>query len=194
MENKINSSSHLGRLALHKELGFCCCFGVGEACCVVCRTFVVPPGTELRLQQWKQSPHHWTTRELLSSPSTTPWVSSQLPSQSHSFSPVIKLRVCSMVRNPSASAGDSGDTDWTPGSRRSPGVGNGSTLQYSCLENSMDRGAWWGTVHGAAKNQTRLSNWTCTETQSQWDRTNRRVLPDEMWKIHVTWICTSFEI
>ena len=46
-----------------------------------------------------------------------------------------------------------------PGSRRSSGVGNGNPLQYSCLENSMDRGAWLATVHGVAKNWTRLSDW-----------------------------------
>ena len=39
-----------------------------------------------------------------------------------------------------------------PGSGRSPGVGNGDPLQYSCLENSMDRGAWWATLHGVTKN------------------------------------------
>ena len=48
----------------------------------------------------------------------------------------------------------------TPGSGRSPGEGNGNPLQYSCLENSMDRGAWWATVHGVAKSWTRLSNFT----------------------------------
>ena len=41
---------------------------------------------------------------------------------------------------------------------RPPGEGNGYPFQYSCLENSMDRGAWWVTVHGVAKSQTRLSN------------------------------------
>ena len=40
------------------------------------------------------------------------------------------------------------------GSRRSPGEGNGNPLQYSCLENSMDRGAWWATVHGVRRSQT----------------------------------------
>ena len=44
-------------------------------------------------------------------------------------------------------------------SGRSPGEGNGNPLQYFCLENSMDRGAWWATVHGVAKGQTRLCNW-----------------------------------
>ena len=41
-----------------------------------------------------------------------------------------------------------------PGLGRSPGEGNGNPLQYSCLENSMDRGVWWATVHGLSKNQT----------------------------------------
>ena len=45
-----------------------------------------------------------------------------------------------------------------PGLERYPGEGNGYPLQYSCLENSMDRGAWWATVHGVAKSQTRLRN------------------------------------
>ena len=45
-----------------------------------------------------------------------------------------------------------------PGSERSPDR-EWQPLQYSCLENSMNRGAWWATVHGAAKSQTRLSNW-----------------------------------
>ena len=43
---------------------------------------------------------------------------------------------------------------------RSPGEGNGNPLQYSCLENHMDRGAWWATVHGVTKYQTRLSDFT----------------------------------
>ena len=45
-----------------------------------------------------------------------------------------------------------------PGPGRSPRDGNGYPLQYSCLENSMDRGAWWATVHGVSKSQTRLSD------------------------------------
>ena len=44
-----------------------------------------------------------------------------------------------------------------PGLGRSPGVGKGNPLQYSCLENSMGRGAWWATVHGAAKSWTQMS-------------------------------------
>ena len=53
-----------------------------------------------------------------------------------------------------------------PGSERSPGEGNGNPLQCSCLENPMDRGAWWATVHGVAKSRTRLSNFTSLSVQS----------------------------
>ena len=55
-------------------------------------------------------------------------------------------------------ARDTGDMGWIPGSERSPGGGNGKLLQYSCLENPMDRGAPWATVHGLTKSQTQLSN------------------------------------
>ena len=56
------------------------------------------------------------------------------------------------------SACSAGDPDSVPGSERSPGEGNNNPLQYSCLQNSMDRGAWWATVHGVTKSQTRLSD------------------------------------
>ena len=59
-----------------------------------------------------------------------------------------------VVRNPLASAGDLGDEGSIPGSGRSPAEGNGNPLQYSCLENPVDRGAWWATVHRVAKNWT----------------------------------------
>ena len=54
------------------------------------------------------------------------------------------------------SACNTGDPSSIPGSGRSPGVRNGTPLLYSCLENPMSRGAWWATVHGFAKSQTRL--------------------------------------
>ena len=57
-----------------------------------------------------------------------------------------------------ASAWNAGDPGSIPGSGRSPGEGNGNPLQYSCLENPTDRGAWWATIHGVAKSQTRLSD------------------------------------
>ena len=56
----------------------------------------------------------------------------------------------STVKNPPANAGDMGSI---PGSGRSPGGGNDNPLQYSCLGNPMDRGAWLATVHGVAKSQ-----------------------------------------
>ena len=54
-------------------------------------------------------------------------------------------------------AGDTGDADSIPGLGRFPGGGNGNPLQYSCLKNSKDRGAWWAIVHVVAVSQTRLS-------------------------------------
>ena len=56
------------------------------------------------------------------------------------------------------SACSAGDLGSISRSGRSPGEGNGCPLQYSCLENPMDTGAWWAPVHGVAKNWTRLSN------------------------------------
>ena len=61
-----------------------------------------------------------------------------------------------------ASACNAGDLGSIPGLGRSPGEGNGNPLQYSCLENPMDGGAWWATVHGVTKSQTRLSDFTFT--------------------------------
>ena len=52
------------------------------------------------------------------------------------------------------SAGNAGDTGSIPGWGRSPGEGNGYPPKYSCLENSVERGAWWATVHGVPKNRT----------------------------------------
>ena len=61
-----------------------------------------------------------------------------------------------MVKNLLANAGDAGDVGSVPGLRRSPGEGNDYPLQYSGLENPMDRGAWQDIVHGVTKSQTRL--------------------------------------
>ena len=58
-----------------------------------------------------------------------------------------------LVKNPPASAGDIRDTGLIPELGRSPGGGHGITLQYSCLENPMDRRAWWATVHGVAESE-----------------------------------------
>ena len=57
----------------------------------------------------------------------------------------------SVVKNPPVNAGDAREVGLIPGLGGSPGGENGNPLQYSCLENLMDRGAWWATVHGLAK-------------------------------------------
>ena len=59
-----------------------------------------------------------------------------------------------VVKNPPAWARTAGDVGLIPGLGRSPGIGNGNTLQNSCLENSIERGAWWATDHWAAKSNT----------------------------------------
>ena len=64
----------------------------------------------------------------------------------------------SAVENLPAKAGDAGEVGSIPGLGRSPGGGHGNSLQYSCLENPMNRGAWRATAHGVAKSQTRLSD------------------------------------
>ena len=65
--------------------------------------------------------------------------------------------------------GDAGDVDLIPGLGRSPGGGNGNPFEYSCLKNSMDRGAWWAIVQSGAKSQTRLSDrvHACTQLQKE---------------------------
>ena len=65
-------------------------------------------------------------------------------------------QVVLVVKNPPANPGDGRDVGLIPGSGRSPGEEYGNTLQYPCLENPMDREAWWATVHGVTKSQTRL--------------------------------------
>ena len=63
-------------------------------------------------------------------------------------------QVALVVKNLPADSGDIRDVDSVPGSERPSGGGNGNPLQYSCLENPMDRGAWWATVHKVTKSQT----------------------------------------
>ena len=67
----------------------------------------------------------------------------------------------SVVKNPPINAEDVGDTGSIPGSGQSPGEGTGNLLQYSCLGNAMDRGAWQAAVHGITKNWTQLN--TCVQ-------------------------------
>ena len=65
-----------------------------------------------------------------------------------------------VVKNPPANAGDLRDVGSIPGSGRSPGKGNANPLQYSCLENLIDRGAWWATVYRVAKSWTWLEQFS----------------------------------
>ena len=69
-----------------------------------------------------------------------------------------------MVKNLPANAGDATDEGLIPASWRFPGVGNGNPFQFSCLENSVDRGVWPTKVHGIVKSQTWLSDWVHTRT------------------------------
>ena len=64
-------------------------------------------------------------------------------------------QVALVIKDPPANAGDLGSI---PGSERTPGGGDGNPLQYSCLGNPMNRGAWWATVYGVTKSWTRLSD------------------------------------
>ena len=90
----------------------------------------------------------------------------------------------SMVKNPLASAGNTGDKGSILGSGRVPGGGNSSPLQYSFLGNPMDRGAWWATVHAFAKSQTRLSHQACTKSRNKQKSENQR---KEMESRHEIW-------
>ena len=71
-----------------------------------------------------------------------------------------------VIKNPPAYAGDERDADSTPRSGRSPGRGNGNPLQYSLLENLMDRRVWRATVHDVTKSRTWLSDWAHTYTHT----------------------------
>ena len=65
-------------------------------------------------------------------------------------------QVVLVVKNLTANAGEIRDASLIPGFGRSPGGGHGNPLQYSCLENSMDRGAWWATIHRVTKSWARM--------------------------------------
>ena len=95
-----------------------------------------------------------------------------------SFSDLGKFLTCmyilgfpgdSVVKNPPANAGDQGSI---PGLGRSPAEGNANSLQCSCLENSTDRGAWWATVHGVAKESdtTAIKQHACASAQPTFEK------------------------
>ena len=96
----------------------------------------------------------------------------------------------SVVKNPSANAGDTG---LIPGSGRSPGRGNGNPLQYSCLENPMDRGAWRATVHGV---QRVRYGWVTEHYQECLIWLCRAVMTGEekAWRAHISSLSVSPEL
>ena len=77
-----------------------------------------------------------------------------------------------MVKNPPASAGDVRDLGSITGSGRSPGGGRGNPLQYSCLENPMDREAWQATIHRIAQSWTQLKQLSTNNTNSKIQKEN----------------------
>ena len=96
---------------------------------------------------------------------TSPWEAPLAPGQTiHSATVTgivdtvfVTIKLIPGSANPPASAGDVRDMGLIPGLGRSPGGRHGNLLQYSCLENPRDRGAWWATVHSVAKSWTRLN-------------------------------------
>ena len=94
-------------------------------------------------------------------------------------------QVALVVKNLPANAGNKRDAGLIPGLGRSLGEGNGTPLQYSCLENPMDRGVWWATVHGITKSQTRLK-WLST-CMGHW---NNRLVPNRKRRTSRLYIVT----
>ena len=73
-------------------------------------------------------------------------------------------QVAQWIKNPPANLGDIKDSGLIPGLGRPPGGGHGNPLQYSCLENPMDRGAWWATIHRVTKSWTTMKETECAHT------------------------------
>ena len=86
------------------------------------------------------------------------------------------------------------ETGLVPWSGRSPRVGNGNILQYPCLENSMDRGAWWFLVHGVAKSRTWLSDWAHTFKNSILKCRLIGMLFKKFLFIYLTMLCLSYSM
>ena len=78
------------------------------------------------------------------------------------------------VNNPPANAGDTGDAGSVTGLGTAPGEGNGNPLHYSCLGNTIDRGAWWATVHGVLNSRTQIGTHMSIKWNAFWTQ-----LPNE---------------
>ena len=104
------------------------------------------------------------------------------------------------VKNPPANAGDIRDASSIPGSGRSLGVGNGTSLQYSCLGNPTDRGAWKATVYGATKSRTGLSVWALSNLQGEkslerkelWECPGICITSSDFQPHSLMWKCSPF--
>ena len=104
-------------------------------------------------------PLHWELRVLTTGPSGKPLKDFFKGKKTINIYPWVAL----VVKNPPANAGDIRDTGSILGSGRSPAGGHGNLLQYSCLENPMDRRAWWATGHRVTQSQTQLSDLACVQ-------------------------------
>ena len=116
------------------------------------------------------------------------WLGPKPPASesTHSATLCIASKVTLVVNNLLGTAGDISDVGSIPGLGRSPGGGHGNRLQYSCLENSMDRGAWWAIVHGITKIWTWLK-WLSTYTLL---RENLRLLGKRLALFYAAELCT----
>ena len=125
------------QLCFNKIMDFFVCF---YCTTWACRILVPQPGLESMppaVGAW--SLNHWTTREVpLHFFLSNLWSSQMVTGQESTW--------------------NTGELGLIPRSKRSPGEGNGNPLQHSCLENSMDRGAWWATAHGVANSRTQPSD------------------------------------
>ena len=115
----------------------------------------------------RQSLYHWTTREVPISSIFYDYIHiSRMLGKEWDGKRILYIVMSTIIRgfpdgsDSKESASNAGHPGSIPGLVRSPGEGNGYPLQYSCLENSMVRGAWWATVHGVTKSWTRLSDLT----------------------------------
>ena len=104
----------------------------------------------------------------------------------------IKIWTSLVAQRLKASACNAGDLGSIPGSGRSPGEGNGTPLQYSCLENPVDGGAWWATVHGVPKSQTRPSDFTFT-FQYSWASLVAQLVKKNLPTMQETWVRSPLE-
>ena len=103
-----------------------------------------------------------------------------------------------VVKNPPAKAGDTRDAHLLPGSRRSPGTGNDNPLQYSCLENPVDRADRQVTIHGVPQSWTGLSDWARShgcknQDNEKKEKLSRRRQAEDYWPV-MTYSNTSFSL